>query len=63
MFEISKISKSSYYKWLSNIKKQRNKEQEEDKIIEAIKELYIKHKGRYGIERMTNAKNRKKYTL
>lgn len=55
MFEISKIKKSSYYKWLSNIEKKRNKEQEENKIIEAIKELYIKHKGRYGVDRMTNA--------
>lgn len=55
MFKISKVNKSSYYKWLSSIEKQRNKEQEENKIIEEIKELYIKHKGRYGVERMTNA--------
>ena len=31
------------------------KEQEENKIIEAIKSLYEKHKGRLGIVRMTNA--------
>lgn len=55
MFEISKIKKSSYYKWLSSTDKQNQKEQEEKKIKEAIKELYIKHKGRYGIERMTKA--------
>lgn len=55
MFEISKIKKSSYYKWLSSTDKQNQKEQEEKKIIEAIKELYIKHKGRYGVERMTKA--------
>ena len=55
MFKISKINKSSYYKWLSNIEKQINREQKENKIIESIKELYIKHKGRYGVERMTNA--------
>lgn len=55
LLKISKINKSSYYKWLSNIEKQGKKEQEENKIIEAIKELYIKHKGRYGIERMTKA--------
>lgn len=55
LLKISKINKSSYYKWLSNIEKQGNKEQEENKIVEAIKELYIRHKGRYGVERMTNA--------
>lgn len=55
MFEISKIKKSSYYKWLSSTDKQNQKGQEEKKIKEAIKELYIKHKGRYGIERMTKA--------
>ena len=55
LLRISKINKSSYYKWLSNIEKQVNKEQEENKIIDAIKELYIKHKGRYGVERMTKA--------
>lgn len=55
LFEISKVNKSSYYKWLSNIEKEIKKEQEENKIIEAIKELYEKHKGRYGVERMTEA--------
>lgn len=55
LLRISKINKSSYYKWLSNIEKQVNKEREENKIIDAIKELYIKHKGRYGVERMTKA--------
>lgn len=55
LFKISGINKSSYYKWLSNIGKQEIKKQEENKIIEAIKELYIKHKGCYGVERMTNA--------
>ena len=55
MFEISKISKSSYYKWLSVAEERAIKEQEENKIIEAIKSLYEKHKGRLGIVRMTNA--------
>lgn len=53
LLEISKISKSSYYKWLSIAEKQTNKEQEENKIIEAIKMLYEEHKGRLGIDRMT----------
>lgn len=55
LFKISKINKSSYYKWLNTEEKRTIKEQEENKITEAIKELYIKHKGRYGVERMTNA--------
>ena len=55
LFEISKIKKSSYYKWLSEIEERTIKEQEENKIIEAIKSLYEKHKGRLGVERMTNA--------
>lgn len=29
------------------------KEQEENKVIEAIRILYTKHKGRLGVERMT----------
>ena len=55
MFEISKLSKSSYYKWLSVAEERAIKEQEEYKIVEAIKSLYEKHKGRLGVERMTNA--------
>lgn len=55
MLEISQIKKSSYYKWLSVAKEREIKEQEEYKIIEAIKSLYEKHKGRLGVERMTNA--------
>lgn len=55
MFEISKINKSSYYKWLSLAEERALKEQEENKIVEAIKSLYEKHKGRLGVERMTNA--------
>lgn len=54
LFEISKINKSSYYKWLSFAEKRAIKEQEEYKIVEAIKGLYEKHKGRLGVERMTN---------
>lgn len=53
MFKVSKISKSSYYKWLSLEEKRSIKEQIESQIIEAIKSLYEKHKGRLGVERMT----------
>lgn len=54
MLNISEIKKSSYYKWLSLVEIRTFKEQEETKIIEAIKFLYEKHKGRLGVERMTN---------
>ena len=53
MFKVSKISKSSYYKWLSLEEKRSVKEQIESQIIESIKSLYEKHKGRLGVERMT----------
>lgn len=55
LFKIAGVNKSSYYKWLSTVEQRKNKEYEENKIIEAIKELYIEHKGRLGVERMTNA--------
>lgn len=54
LFKISKINKSSYYKWISTAEERLIKEDEENKIIEAIKSLYKKHKGRLGVERMTN---------
>ena len=46
LFDISGITKSSYYKWLSSIEKRYKKEIEEKDIIKAIKELYEEHKGR-----------------
>lgn len=55
LFKISKTNKSSYYKWLSAEANRAIKEKEENKIIDAIKSLYEKHKGRLGVERMTNA--------
>lgn len=60
LFEISKINKSSYYKWLKNAEKRKKKEQEEKEIVKAIKSLYEKHKGRLGIERMTKALEQEK---
>ena len=54
MLEISEISRSSYYKW-KNTKDNRAKKYEEEELIKAkIKELYNKHKGRYGVKRMTH---------
>ena len=54
MFKVSKINKSSYYKWLSLAERRKIKEQAENQIIEAIKSLYEEQKGRLGVERMTN---------
>ena len=54
MFKISGINKSSYYKWIS-IEKSRKVKEEEKKLVEAIKSLYEKHKGRLGVKRMTEA--------
>lgn len=54
LFNIAEINKSSYYKWLSTAKQRTNKEKEENRIVKAIKELYIEHAGRLGVERMTN---------
>lgn len=54
LFDISGITKSSYYKWLSNIEKRYKKEIEEKEIIKAIKELYDKYKGTYGVQTMTH---------
>ena len=47
------MSKSSYFKWKKRIPETIRKEQENNKIIEAIKELYMKNKGRYGVGPMT----------
>ena len=55
LFHISEINKSSYYKWLSTADKRILREQQDNEIIQAIKALYEKHKGRYGIIRMTEA--------
>ena len=53
LLDIAKVPKSTYFKWKRNLPKITIKEQEENKIILAIKELYEKNKGRYGIIRMT----------
>lgn len=55
LFKIAEINKSSYYKWISNSDKRKCKEQEEMRVIEKINGLYKKHKGRYGIIRMSQA--------
>jgi putative transposase len=55
ILEVSGIKRSSYYKWrkLKNITTQ--KKEQDLIILEKIKILYEKHKGRYGVLRMTHA--------
>lgn len=60
LFKISKITKSEYYRWISNKEKRKKKEQEEEKLIKAISELYWEHKARYGVLRMTEALKQEK---
>lgn len=55
LLKISEINKSTYYKWLNRINIKTKKDIEDEVIIEKIKELYKKHKGRYGVDRMTHA--------
>lgn len=55
LLKISEINKSTYYKWLNRINIKTKKDIEDEAIIEKIKELYKKHKGRYGVDRMTHA--------
>lgn len=55
LLEISGVKKSTYYKWLNRINIKTKKDIEDEIIIEKIKELYKKHKGRYGVDRMTHA--------
>lgn len=59
LFKISGINKSSYYKWLANKEKRNQREIKDKKIIEAIKDIYVAHKGRYGIDRMKHELERK----
>lgn len=55
LLKISDIKRSTYYKWLKRIQTKTPKDIEDEIIVEKIKELYKKHKGRYGVDRMTHA--------
>ena len=55
LLEISGIKRSSYYKWKKD-KDLLTKRKLDDIInLEKIKMLFEKHKGRYGVDRMTHA--------
>ena len=55
MLTIAKINRSTYYKWLKRKNIKTVKDARDEYIIEKISELYMKHKGRYGVDRMTHA--------
>ncbi len=55
LVEISGIKRSSYYKWRKNKDLVTKKRAEDILIVDGIKKLYDKHKGRYGVQRMTHA--------
>lgn len=55
LLKISNISKSTYYAWRKAKDIITNKDIEDRYIVCKIKELYEKHKGRYGVDRMTHA--------
>ena len=46
MLQIAQIKKSAYYKWKKTINERIEKEKKDAEIVEAIKQLYEKHKGR-----------------
>ena len=52
---IAGINRSGYYRWLNKKKVVSEKLKEDSQVIKYIKKLYIKHYGRYGVERMTAA--------
>lgn len=51
MSQILKISKSGYYKWGN--KNPSNREEENDMLLNQIKDIYADNKGRYGSPRIT----------
>lgn len=51
MSQILKISKNGYYKWGN--KKPSNREEENDMLLNQIKDIYADNKGRYGSPRIT----------
>jgi putative transposase len=55
LLHIAKINRSGYYKWLNKRMVISKKSKEDAHTIKFIEELYNKHYGRYGVERMTAA--------
>lgn len=55
LLKIAEINRSGYYRWLNKKVAVSEKLKEDLHVIKYIKKLYIKHYGRYGVERMTAA--------
>ena len=55
LLKVSKVSHSTYYAWLKRKDIITDKMNEDSYIISKIKDLYKKHKGKYGVDRMTHA--------
>lgn len=55
LLEASGVKKSSYYRWLRRHNCKSLKDIEDEMILGYIKCLYDKHKGRYGVDRITHA--------
>lgn len=55
LLEIAQIKRSTYYSWYGRKDIKTQKQSEDEKILEKIRLLYQKHKGRYGVFRMTHA--------
>lgn len=58
LLEISGIKRSTYYKWRKLKDVYSQKKEYDNVILEGIITLYKKHKGRYGVQRMTHALKR-----
>jgi Transposase and inactivated derivatives len=54
LFKITNVKKSSYYKWLRASNTRLMREEENEKIIEEIRQVQTKNKGRYGIGPITH---------
>jgi transposase InsO family protein len=55
LLKVAEINRSGYYRWLNKRMFMSEKSKEDAQVIKCIKKLYIKHYGRYGVERMTAA--------
>ena len=55
LLQVAEINRSGYYRWLNMRMVMSEKSKEDAQVTKCIKKLYIKHYGRYGVERMTAA--------
>jgi putative transposase len=55
LLQVAEINRSGYYRWLNKRMVVSENLKADAQIIKFIEKLYIKHYGRYGVERMTAA--------